>query len=164
MKAITSNQRIQVPAPSLWAAITADHHLEACHPYIQRHTQNERTNGISDTITYLNGVTFTRESTAWVKGVGYDLKVGKARGRKNEVSWRIVAVDESSCQLSISVIPRAVEKYPKVLRRLALALFVRRQVRLYLNAVTGGIKMWMETGQPIDQLSFRQHPWFCPSS
>ena len=107
MNAVTSTQHIQVSAPALWAAITSDRHLEACHPYIQKHTKNTSTSGLSDVITYLNGVTFTRESTAWMDGVGYDLKVGKASEPKNEVAWRIEAVSPTSCKLSISVTPAA---------------------------------------------------------
>ena len=162
MNAVTSTQHIDVPAPTLWAAITSDRHLEACHPYIQKHTMNTSTSGLSDVITYLNGVTFSRESTAWMDGVGYDLKVGKASEPKNEVAWRIEAVSPTSCKLSISVTPRAVEKLPKLARGLALVVFVRRHVRRYLNAVTRGIKIWMETGKPIDKAAFPRHPWFCP--
>ena len=125
MNAVTSSQHIDVSAPTLWVAITSDRHLEACHPYIQRHTKNTSTKGLSDVITYLNGVTFTRESTAWMDGVGYDLKVGKAAEPKNEVAWRIEVVSTTSCKLSISVTPRAVEKLPKWVRGLALVLFVR---------------------------------------
>ena len=162
MNAVTSTQHIDVSAPTLWAAITSDRHLEACHPYIQKHTKNTSTSGLSDVITYLNGVTFSRESTAWMDGVGYDLKVGKASEPKNEVAWRIEAVSPTSCKLSISVTPRAVEKLPKLARGLALVVFVRRHVRRYLNAVTGGIKVWMETDKPIDKTAFPRHPWFCP--
>ena len=162
MNAVTSTQHIDVSAPPLWAAITSDRHLEACHPYIQKHTMNTSTSGLSDVITYLNGVTFSRESTAWMDGVGYDLKVGKASEPKNEVAWRIEAVSPTSCKLSISVTPRAVEKLPKLARGLALVVFVKRHVRRYLNAVTSGIKVWMETGKPIDKTAFPRHPWFCP--
>ena len=42
MKSITSDQSIKVSAPTLWAAITSNHHLEKCHPYILRHTKNLR--------------------------------------------------------------------------------------------------------------------------
>ena len=162
MNAVTSSQHIDVSAPTLWVAITSDRHLEACHPYIQRHTKNTSTKGLSDVITYLNGVTFTRESTAWMDGVGYDLKVGKAAEPKNEVAWRIEVVSTTSCKLSISVTPRAVEKLPKWMRGLALVLFVRRHVGRYLDAVTEGIKLWVETGKPIDKTAFPRHPWFCP--
>ena len=162
MNAVTSTQHIHVSAPTLWAAITSDRHLEACHPYIQRHTKNTSTTGLSDVITYLNGVTFTRESTAWMDGVGYDLIVGKASEPKNEVAWRIKEVTHSSCKLSISVTPRSVEKLPKLVRGVALVLFVRRHVGRYLDAVTGGIKLWVETGKPIDKTAFPRHPWFCP--
>ncbi len=161
MKSITSTQSIQVSAPTLWAAITSDHHLEECHPYILRHTKNEANQGLSDVITYLNGVTFTRESTAWFEGIGYDLKVGSKREPKNEVAWRIEPLDSNSCKLSISVTPLAVKKFPKLVRGLAFGLFVRRQVGLYLDAVTGGIKIWVETGKAIDKTAFPRHPWFC---
>ena len=162
MKAVTSSKRIEVSARTLWMAITREHHLEACHPYILRHTKNTSKNGLSDEIMYLNGVTFTRESTAWLKGVGYDLRVGIINGLKNEVSWRIEPLDPVSCNLSISVKPLAIEKLPKPLRGLALRLFVRRRLFHYLDAVTRGIKIWVETGKTIDQSAFRRHPWFCP--
>jgi hypothetical protein len=161
MKSITSDQSIKVSAPTLWAAITSNHHLEKCHPYILRHTKNIADRGLSDEITYLNGVTFTREATAWMDGVGYDLKVGRIDEPKNEVAWRIEPLDSNSCKLSISVTPLAVEKFPKLFRGVALRLFVRRQVGLYLDAVTGGIKMWVETGKAIDKTAFPRHPWFC---
>ena len=161
MKSITSIRSMRVSAPTLWAAITSDHHLEACHPYIRRHTKNIADRGLSDEITYLNGVTFTREATAWMDGVGYDLKVGRAYEPKNEVIWRIEPLDSNSCKLSISVIPLAVKKLPKLVRGLALRLFVRREVSHYLGAVTGGIKIWVETGKAIDKTAFPRHPRFC---
>lgn len=161
MKGVTSTRSIQVSAPKLWEAITSDYHLEECHPYILRHTKNNANEGLSDEITYLNGVTFTREAIAWLDGVGYDLKVGRVDEAKNEVAWRIEPLDSNSCKLSISVTPLAVEKLPKLARGLALRLFVRRQVGLYLDAVTGGIKMWVETGKAIDKTAFPRHPWFC---
>ena len=162
MKAVTSSKRIAVSARALWTAITSEHHLEACHPYILRHTKNTSKHGLSDEIMYLNGVTFTRESTAWLDGVGYDLRVGIAGGLKNEVSWRIEPLDPVSCNLSISVTPLAIEKLPKPFRGLALKLFVRRKVFHYLDAVTRGIKIWVETGKSVDQAAFQRHPWFCP--
>ena len=160
MQAVSCTQPIQVPATALWEAITSDHHLEACHPYIKRHTKNAKEQGISDVITYLNDVTFTRASTAWFEGTGYDLLVGKDLEPKNEVQWRIERVTSTSCTLAISVTPRAVEKLPRIVRRIALALFVRRQLALYLEAVTSGIKSWMESGSPIDKSAFRKHTWF----
>ena len=160
MQAVSSTQPIQVPATTLWKAITSDHHLEVCHPYIKRHTKNAREHGISDVITYLNDVTFTRASTAWFEGTGYDLLVGKDLEPKNEVQWRIETVDSTSCTPTIAVTPRAVEKLPRIVRRIALALFVRRQLALYLEAVTSGIKSWMESGSPIDKSAFRKHTWF----
>ena len=161
MKGIASTRSIRVSAPTVWAAITLDHHLESCHPYIRRHTKNNADQGLSDEITYLNGVTFTREAIAWLDGVGYDLKVGRVDEPKNEVSWRIEPLDSNSCKLSISVIPLAVEKLPKLARGLALRWFVQRQVGLYLDAVTGGIKIWVETGKAIDKTAFPRHSWFC---
>tara|TARA_B100000963_G_scaffold225048_1_gene196229 strand:- start:1065 stop:1562 length:498 start_codon:yes stop_codon:yes gene_type:complete len=160
MKSIQSTRYIRVPAQALWEAITSEHHLEACHPFIKRHSKNSKEHGISDVITYLNGVTFTRESTAWMEGKGYDLLVGKVSEPKNEVKWRIEAVDTSSSKLSISVIPRAAEKLPLIMRDIALVLFVRRQLRLYLDAVTCGIKTWLESGTQIDKSAFKRHAWF----
>lgn len=162
MKAVTSSTHVNVSASALWTAITTEHHLEACHPYILRHTKNTSANGLSDEIIYLNGVTYTRVSTAWLGGVGYDLRVGVANGLKNEVTWRIEPLDAVSSKLSISVKPLAVERLPKPLRGLALRLFVRRKVGLYLDAVTRGIKIWVETGKSVDKTAFQRHPWFCP--
>ena len=160
MQAVSCTQPIQVPATALWEAITSDHHLEACLPYIKGLTKNAKEQGISDVITYLNDVTFTRASTAWFEGTGYDLLVGKDLEPKNEVQWRIERVNSTSCTLTISVTPSAVEKLPRIVRRIALALFVRRQLALYLEAVTSGIKSWMESGSPIDKSAFRKHTWF----
>lgn len=161
-KAISSTRQIRVPAQVLWEAVTEDHHLEACHPYIRRHSKNTNSQGISDVIVYLNEVTFTRESTAWMQGTGYDLLVGRADEPKNKVQWRIVSNDSTSCQLTISVIPHAIISIPRILRTLALKLIVRRQVALYLDAVTEGIKKWVESGDPIEKGTFRKHAWFCP--
>ena len=162
MKAVTSSKHIEVAATALWLAITSEHHLEACHPYILRHTKNTSHNGLSDEIIYLNGVTYTRESTAWLDGVGYDLRVGIAKGLKNEVTWRIAPVTPDSCKLAISVTPLAITRLSKPLRGLALRLFVRRKVGHYLDAVTTGMKIWVETGKAIDKTAFPRHPWFCP--
>tara|TARA_B100000963_G_C22557236_1_gene639620 strand:- start:524 stop:1012 length:489 start_codon:yes stop_codon:yes gene_type:complete len=162
MKDVSSTRNIDVPASQLWQGITSEQHLEACHPYIQRHSKSAKKSAIADEITYLNNVVFTRESTSWMEGQGYDLLVGKASEPKNEVQWRITPVNETSCQLTIAVTPRAIEKLPKVIRNLALTLFVRRQVALYLDAVTSGIKSWMESGAPVDKTAYKKHRWFCP--
>ena len=56
--------------------------------------------------------------------------------------------------------PLAIEKLPKPFRGLALRLFVRRKVFHYLEAVTRGIKIWVETGKSVDQAAFQRHLGF----
>ena len=160
MRAIESKQRINIPKDELWAHITSPKHLELCHPYMLKHFGTTTGSLISDTIQYQNGVQFTRQSVLWLNGEGYDLLVGRKQGKKNRVSWRIKSADATSCDLTISVVPESFKRSPSWLQWMALKLYINPKVRLYLNAVTSGIKQWAESGEPIDKSAFRTHSWF----
>lgn len=160
MRAIESTQRINVSKDDLWKHITSPKHLEQCHPFILRHFGKTTESLISDTIQYQNGVQFTRQSVVWLEGEGYDLLVGRKKGIKNRVAWRIKSADATSCDLTISVVPESFELSPAWLRGMALKCYINPKVRLYLKAVTSGIKQWTESGYPIDKSAFRPHPWF----
>ncbi len=151
-----------VPAPKLWQGVTSEGHLATAHPYVDQHLHSEPMGlGAKDRIVYLNGLTFDREFTAWEKGVGYDLYIGRPNGRaRSLVEWRINSIDSRHSSLSITVHPDLLKRWPSWLRWVAFRMRVKPQLKCYLDAVTGGIAHWLETGVPVIRSDHPNHPWF----
>ena len=151
-----------VPAPKLWQGVTSEGHLAVAHPYVDQHLHSEPMGlEAKDRIVYLNGLTFDREFTAWEEGLSYDLRIGRPNGKSRSlVEWRINSINPHQSSLSITVYPDLLKRWPSWLRWVAFRIRVKPQLQIYLDAVTGGIAYWLETGAPVRRSDHPNHPWF----
>ena len=159
---VNSPRVLEVSAPRLWEGITGNGHLEVSHPYVHHHLHEEKMClGAKDTIIYANGLTFEREFIAWEKGVGYDLRIGRPQGKSRSlVEWRIQSLGPDKSSLSITVHPDFLKKWPLWLRWIVFRIKANKPLQNYLEAVTCGIKHWLETDTPVHRSDFPNHPWF----
>ena len=114
-----------------------------------------------DRIVYLNGLTFDRHFTDWREGEGYTLLIGRPQGRaRSRVEWHIEPLGPTQSSLSITVYPDLLHRMPRWLRWAAFQWKVKPLLKAYLDAVTGGIAHWLETGTPVRREDHPDHPWF----
>ena len=159
---VNSTRIMAVPASKLWQGVTSEGHLALAHPYVDQHLHGGPMGlGEKDRIVYLNGLTFERQFTAWEEGLGYDLRIGRPNGKSRSlVEWRINSIDSHQSSLSITVHPDLLRRWPSWLRWIAFRIRVKPQLQSYLDAVTGGIAYWLETGAPVRRSDHPNHPWF----
>ena len=159
---VNSTEIIQVPAAKLWEGVTAEGHLAVAHPYVEVHTHDgPMGSGAKDRIVYLNGLTFDRQFTDWREGEGYTLLIGRPQGRsRSRVEWHIESLGPTQSSLSITVYPDLLHRMPRWLRWAAFQWKVKPLLKAYLDAVTGGIAHWLETGTPVRREDHPDHPWF----
>ena len=159
---VNSTRIMAVPASKLWQGVTSEGHLALAHPYVDQHLHGGSMGiGEKDRIVYLNGLTFERQFTAWEEGLGYDLRIGRPNGKSRSlVEWRINSIDSHQSSLSITVHPDLLRRWPSWLRWVAFRIRVKPQLQSYLDAVTGGIAYWLETGAPVRRSDHPNHPWF----
>lgn len=159
---VNSTEIIQVPAAKLWEGVTAEGHLAVAHPYVEVHTHDgPMGSGAKDRIVYLNGLTFDRQFTDWREGEGYTLLIGRPQGRsRSRVEWHIESLGPTKSSLSITVHPDLLRRMPSWLRWAAFQWKVKPLLKAYLDAVTGGIAHWLETGTPVRREDHPDHPWF----
>ena len=159
---VNSTKVINVPASTVWEGVTANGHLAVAHPYVEAHTHEGPMGlGAKDRIVYLNGLTFDRHFTAWREGEGYTLLIGRPEGRsRSRVEWHIEPLGPTQSSLSITVHPDLLHRMPGWLRGVAFQWKVKPPLKAYLDAVTGGIAHWLETGTPVRRTDHPDHPWF----
>jgi hypothetical protein len=159
---VNSTQVMKISASQLWDGITGNGHLELSHPYVQHHRhEKSMCLGAKDIIIYVNGLTFERKFIAWEKGIGYDLRIGRPQGKSRSlVEWRIQSLGPTESSLSITVYPDFLKMWPRWLRWIIFRIKARKPLKTYLDAVTSGIKHWLETGTPVRRSDFPNHPWF----
>jgi hypothetical protein len=154
-------QPIAASTTEVWAAISAPGNLEPCHPFCARNPvavwpgENAR-----DEVHYLSGRVLERQFLRWFEAVGYDLEIGRRRGRTSLVSWRIASPASQGCILRITVYPHILQKMPVVLRWLPHYLRLRPMLRRYLSSVTRGFEWYITHGEPVPRNQFGSHPWF----
>ena len=159
---VNSTEIIQVPAAKLWEGVTAEGHLAVAHPYVEVHTHDgPMGSGAKHRIVYLNGLTFDRQFTDWREGEGYTLLIGRPQGRsRSRVEWHIESLGPTQSSLSITVHPDLLHRMPSWLRWVAFQWKVKPLLKAYLDAVTGGIAHWLETGTSVRREDHPDHPWF----
>lgn len=159
---VNSTKVINVPASTVWEGVTEEGHLAVAHPYVESHTHDgPMQRGATDRIVYLNGLTFDRHFTDWREGEGYTLLIGRPQGRsRSRVEWHIESLGPTQSSLSITVHPDLLQRMPGWLRWVAFHWKVKPPLKAYLDAVTGGMAHWLETGTPVRRSDHPDHPWF----
>jgi hypothetical protein len=114
-------------------------------------------------VQYLSGWVYERRFLRWHEGTGYDLEIGRRGGNKSSVSWRIVPVDDASSILSITVYAQVLQSWPRVIRWIPFALYLRPMLRKYLESVVRGFEWYVLRGEPVPRNQFGHHRWFSAS-
>ena len=109
---------------------------------------------------YLNGVVLERKFTSWNKEKGYELNIGRKNGRHSHVSWTIENISENKSALSIEVYPWMINQGNKVLQFFPFRLFVKPQLKSYLNSVLSGLKWHVENNEITPKNHFGKLSWF----
>ncbi len=161
MFSITVGKHIAAPAANVWQAISARGNLEACHPFCAKNPVTAWPGADSvDEVHYLNGIVYERRFKAWYEGEGYDLDI-HSRGRKiASVEWRITAVDDGKCRLTITVYPDALNGRNPIVSFLGNRFVMRPKLKTYLESVTDGFRWVVMRGEPVPRNQFGEHPWF----
>ena len=120
-----------------------------CHPFCLKNPVQEWSGETSrDQVHYLSGWISARHFLHWIKGVGYDLEIGRAGGRTSYVSWRIQSTSDESCVLRIVVYPFLLQHLPVGVRWIPHFTYVGPLLSKYLSSVVRGFE-WFVIGWNI---------------
>jgi hypothetical protein len=158
---VSVERRIAAPAQEVWSAISRPGNLELCHPFCASNPVHTWPGpGSHDEIRYLSGWVFERRFREWFEGVGYDLEIGRKGGGLSLVSWRIASIDHHSCTLRITVCPHALQNVATIIRWIPHALWLRPQLRRYLDSVVRGFEWYVVRREAVPRNAFGTHRWF----
>jgi len=151
---------IKARIEKVWGLLSEDSHLELVHPFCKSHRKivwnNEKK---IDELTYLNGLTYVRIFYSWQKNKGFKLMIGKKKGKKSSVEWKLKALDETT-ELIIKVTPYISKKFNIIIYSLLLKIYILPKLKKYLNNVTMGIRFYLEEEIPVKNNQFGKHEYF----
>ncbi|NOR15931.1 MAG: hypothetical protein GQ544_09510 [Candidatus Aminicenantes bacterium] len=161
LKPIHHKIRIDAPSEKVWEIISSPGNLENCHPFCESNPVEKWPGKESvDYVNYCNGLKFVRNFTDWYDGVGYELTIGKEKGRKSRVIWRIDAIDDAASYLSITIYPHDINRYPSFAKTIVHYLYIKPTLHKYLTSVLNGFKWYITTKKPVQKNQFGTHKWF----
>ena len=158
---ICCSLQINTNVNDLWSVISAPGNLNHVHPFCKI---NEvimwEDNHHADKLVYLSGRTFIRHFQTWKVNEGYSLFIGEESGPQSYVVWNIKRMEKNKSELSITVYPFILAKFPKPLAYIPHQLIVKPRMTTYLNSVLGGIAYFIENGKNVPRNHFGTHKWF----
>ena len=158
---IKHREEFNVSSKKIWDIIYEPSNLNHYHPFCKNNdiiswdSKNHH-----DRLEYLNGVVIERKFTSWHENNGYDLFIGRKNGRQSHVSWRIEDISENKSALTIKVQPWMINQGSRVLQFIPFQLFVKPQLKLYLQSVLQGLKWYTEHDKPTPRNHFGKLAWF----
>jgi len=162
---IVVSRTIKASRQMTWLAISSPNNLENCHPFCQKNPVAEWPGaGAKDTIHYYSGWILHREFVTWIDGIGYDLAIGRQRGRQSFVSWRITEEQENTSTLRIALYPYVLQNIPVAIRWIPHLTTIRPAFQNYLESVVKGFEWFITTGKPVAKNQFGSHRWFSPEN
>lgn len=145
----------------VWDTITTPEILEKCHPYCSSNKVKQWPGiGSEDTIVYLNGLTLERRFISWEEEDGYSLMIGEENGPESFVIWKLKELSEDLTELTITVHPHFMNKWPKIISFFPYYFFITPKLSYYLESVTGGFGWFIEKDEVILKNHFGKHKWF----
>ena len=160
---VSATRQIKAPAEKIWAVISSPGNLAHCHPFCKNNpVEKWPGQGSLDTVYYYSGWVYHRQFTEWIDGVGYDLEIGRKKGSKSIVSWRIHRKNNSASDLNITVFPQGLQKYSVFIRWLPHFAYLRPMLKSYLISVVKGFEWYITTGELVTRNQFGSHKWFSP--
>tara|TARA_B110000003_G_scaffold73479_1_gene74889 strand:+ start:11106 stop:11600 length:495 start_codon:yes stop_codon:yes gene_type:complete len=158
---VTSEIHIKSINEKVWSLISTPKYLEEVHPFCKQNNILEiKDKKIKkDLLIYINGLEYVRIFKEWKNGIGYELLVGKEKGKKSRVKW-LLSPSNKGTKLSISILPYVSDKIFFLFRPFIYFFIVRPGLKKYLFSVLHGIKWVAETDTPVKKNQFGKHPWF----
>jgi hypothetical protein len=162
---ISVTQEINAPIDQVWKVISMPGNLEYCHPFcVENPVEVWPGPGSRDRIQYPSGWVMQRSFVKWIEGIGYDLEIGRPGGSQSFVSWRIKAIEKNKSILRITVYPHILQKLPVLVRWLPHYVYIKPQLKKYLQSVTRGFEWYIINDEPVPRNHFGYHPWFSPKA
>ena len=159
-RSITFTKKIDSSAKDLWKIISKPGNLNFIHPFCKQNDIIEWNKKESkDVLVYLNGLTYFREFTEWHDKKGYSLLIGRKRGHKSKVNWKITTTN-NSVYLTITVYPFLLNNWPNLFSYLPFVIYIKPQLKKYLSSVTSGINWYLINNKPVPKNHFGEHSWF----
>ena len=143
----------------VWEVISSKESLELFHPYCLKNKAISWGDVKVDELVYLNGLVFIREFISWNSKKGFELNIGKKRGKKSRVKWEIISTN-SGCIVSISVWPYRSSKVPRLFYPFINVFVVRPKLKKYLGAVLKGLNFYVTNNKVVKKNQFGRHSWF----
>ena len=160
---VAASRQIKAPAERVWAVISSPGNLAHCHPFCEDNpVEKWPGKGSLDSVYYYSGWVYHRHFTEWIDGVGYDLEIGRKKGRKSQVSWRIQKINDFESTLTITVFPQGLQHLAVMIRWLPHFIYLRPMLKRYLISVVKGFEWYITTGEPVKRNQFGSHKWFSP--
>ena len=161
LKPVTRNICVNVTSRQVWKLISRPSNLESFHPFCKSNPVETWPGvGSIDYVNYYNSLSYQRVFTNWIEGVGYDLNIGKLNGKRSNVSWRISQRNASTSELTITIHPHGVDKYPQFLESIISTFYIQPMLRKYLTSVLKGLRWFLISGEPVQKNQFGKHRWF----
>ena len=159
-RSVSYTKKIDTSVDELWEIISKPGNLNYVHPYCKKNEIIEWCGeGSKDVLIYLNGLTYFREFTNWDNQVGYSLLIGRKRGPKSKVIWKITSTN-NSVFLTITVFPYLLSHWPKFFSWLPFVTYIKPNLENYLRSVVGGINWYLINKEPVSKNHLGKHPWF----
>ena len=161
---VAASRLIEAPAERIWAVISSPGNLAHCHPFCKNNpVEKWPGKGSLDSVYYYSGWVYHRQFTDWFEGEGYDLVIGRKKGRKSKVSWRIRNIGASENKLTITVFPQGLQHLSIWVRWVPHFAYLRPMLKSYLTSVVKGFEWYITTAQPVKRNQFGSHKWFSPA-
>ena len=158
---ISVTKTFELSKNKLWKLISSSGNLNNCHPFCKLNEVIQwDDNGHIDRLVYLNERTYVRHFLTWDEGEGYTLRIGEENGSQSFVEWKIEATSKNHSQLTITVHPYLLAKFPKLIAYLPYQLWIRPKMRRYLHSVVSGFEFVARTGEAVPRNHFGRHSWF----
>ena len=158
---VSKNIDLNIDKKTTWKIISAPGNLVNYHPFV-KDNPTLKWPGLNsiDEIFYHNGLHYVRNFKFWSPNVGYDLIIGKRNSiNKSFVSWRVHETGNGS-SLTITVYPYIFNRSNKLLNYLPFMMLVKPMLSRYLDAISLGLKNYVNTGVRVRKNQFGSHPWF----
>lgn len=153
--------RLDTSRKDIWEVISSPGSLEYFHPFCESNPVNKWPGENSvDYVHYYNGLKFIRKFTKWRDGIGYALLIGKENGRRSRVIWQIDEISSTCSDVSITIYPHDIKRYPSFARPLIYYLYIKPALRRYLSSVLRGLQFYLATATRVRKNQFGVHKWF----
>ena len=157
---VSYEKKISSSKKELWDLISSPEHLNLVHPFCKSnesiHWDKKKS---KDVLVYLNGMVYFRDFTSWEDENGYELMIGRKRGKKSRVVWKIKS-DDKSVSLKITVYPYLLSNWPRVMSLIPYKFIISPLLKSYLKSVISGINYYLINQKPVEKNHFGKHIWF----